>query len=45
MCDELDRSPSEGFRSVMHMRGSMPRDESVLLLMGKAAVDKASYGR
>lgn len=33
------------FRRVTRMRGAMPNEESVLTLMGKTAMDKASYGR
>lgn len=31
------------FRRVTRMRGAMPNEESVLLLMGKTAMDKKSY--
>ncbi len=33
------------FRRVTRMRGAMPNEESVLLLMGKTAMDKKSYRR
>ena len=33
------------FRRVTRMRGAMPNEESVLLLMGKTAMDKKSYLR
>ena len=33
------------FRRVTRMRGAMPSEESVLLLMGKTAMDKKSYLR
>ncbi len=33
------------FRRVTRMRGAMPNEESVLLLMGKTAMDKKSYQR
>ena len=33
------------FRMVTRMRGTMPNEESVLLLMGKTAMDKKSYLR
>ena len=33
------------FRRVTRMRGAMPNEESVLLLMGKTAMDKKSYTR
>ncbi len=33
------------FRRVTRMRGTMPNEESVLLLMGKTAMDKKSYLR
>ena len=31
------------FRRVTRMRGAMPNEESVILLMGKTAMDKKSY--
>lgn len=33
------------FRRVTRMRGAMPNEESVLVLMGKTAMDKSSYNR
>ena len=33
------------FRRVTRMRGAMPNEESVILLMGKTAMDKKSYLR
>ena len=33
------------FRRITRMRGTMPNEESVLLLMGKTAMDKKSYLR
>lgn len=33
------------FRRVTRMRGAMPNEESVLVLMGKTAMDKTSYNR
>ena len=33
------------FRRVTRMRSAMPNEESVLLLMGKTAMDKKSYLR
>ena len=33
------------FRRVTRMRGAMPNEESVILLMGKTAMDKRSYSR
>lgn len=33
------------FRRVTRIRGAMPNEESVLLLMGKTAIDKKSYLR
>ena len=48
---ELDRAAAEGlpegheFRRVTRMRGAMPNEESVILLMGKTAMDKKSYLR
>ena len=33
------------FRWVTRMRGDMPNEESVILLMGKTAMDKKSYLR
>ena len=33
------------FRRVTRMRGAMPNEESVILLMGKTAMDKTSYRR
>lgn len=33
------------FRRVTRMHGAMPNEESVILLMGKAAMDKTSYRR
>lgn len=33
------------FRRVTRMRGAMPNDESVIVLMGRTAMDKTSYGR
>lgn len=33
------------FRRVTRMRGAMPNEESVLLLMGKTVMDKKSYLR
>lgn len=40
--DELDRASQKDFRRVTRMRGAMPNEESVLLLMGKTAMDKKS---
>lgn len=31
------------FRRVTRMRGAMPNEESVILLMGKTAMDKQAY--
>lgn len=36
---------NKDFRRVTRMRGAMPNEESVLLLMGKTAMDKRNYGR
>ena len=33
------------FRRVTRMRGAMPNDESVIVLMGRTAMDKTSYNR
>ena len=33
------------FRRVTRMRGAMPNEESVILLMGKTSMDKKSYLR
>jgi putative transposase len=33
------------FRRVTRMRGAMPDEDSVIVLMGKTAMDKESYGR
>lgn len=33
------------FRRVTRMRGEMPNDESVIVLMGRTAMDKTSYSR
>ena len=40
----IDRLQKD-FRRVTRMRGAMPNEESVLLLMGKTAMDKKSYLR
>ena len=42
---ELDRAAAKDFRRVTRMRGAMPNEESVILLMGKTAMDKKSYLR
>ena len=39
------RGLQKDFRRVTRMRGAMPNEESVLLLMGKTAMDKKSYLR
>ena len=36
---------NKDFRRVLRMRGAMPNEESVLVLMGKTAMDKTSYRR
>lgn len=36
---------NKDFRRVLKMRGAMPTEESVLVLMGKTAMDKRSYDR
>lgn len=36
---------NKDFRRVLKMRGAMPNEESVLVLMGKTAMDKTSYAR
>jgi transposase-like protein len=36
---------NKDFRRVLRMRGAMPNEESVLVLMGKTAMDKTSYQR
>jgi len=33
------------FRRVLRMRGAMPNEESVLVLMGKVSMDKEAYNR
>lgn len=42
---ELDRAAQKDFRRVTRMRGAMPNEESVILLMVKTAMDKKSYLR
>ena len=37
--------PQEDFRRITCMRGTMPNEESVLLLMGIMSIDKKSYLR
>jgi len=36
---------NKDFRRVLRMRGAMPNEESVLVLMGKTAMDKSCYQR
>jgi putative transposase len=36
---------NKDFRRVLKMRGAMPNEESVLVLIGKVAMDKDSYNR
>ena len=33
------------FRRVLRMRGAMPSEESVIVLMAKTAIDKSAYHR
>nr|WP_231960360.1 transposase [Petrimonas mucosa] len=36
---------NKDFRRVLKMRGAMPNEESVLVLIGKVAMDKDAYNR
>jgi transposase-like protein len=36
---------NKDFRRVLKMRGAMPNEDSVLVLMGKVAMDKDAYDR
>ena len=45
MHDKLDRASSEEFKRVTWIRGALPNDEYVIVLMGRMAMDKTSYNR
>lgn len=42
---EMANDLRKDFRRVTRMRGALPCEESVLLLMGKTAMDKEAYDR
>ena len=45
MIESMMQAEQRDFRRILRMRGAMPSEESVIVLMAKTAMDKMAYHR